>query len=165
MQIDEYIGPAEEETTAPDGEAPGAAYGGAEYKGEERTGTLWNRDWGLDDQIDQDFRAHHQLVYGSTSDYGPYQPAYRFGYILASQEQYRGAKWTEIEPRVRREWEGRYPNEPWDNVSEAARYAWERASGSAASGQESRPAGTPGGTGEESRTERPSYQRPQDRQI
>jgi uncharacterized protein (TIGR02271 family) len=53
------------------------------------------------------------------------EPAYRYGYDLRGQGQYRGRNWADIEPDVRRDWERRYPNTPWDRAKEGVRDAWE----------------------------------------
>jgi len=48
-----------------------------------------------------DFRTHYQTVYSSLGDYNRFQPAYRYGYTLASDKRYQGRDWSEIEPEAR----------------------------------------------------------------
>jgi uncharacterized protein (TIGR02271 family) len=55
------------------------------------------------------------------------EPAYRYGYDLRSDPRYRGRGWAEAEPELRRDWERRYPQTPWDRAKDAVRDTWESA--------------------------------------
>ncbi len=79
--------------------------------------------------FDQDYyRNHWQTSFGSQGGrYEDYEPAYRFGSDLRSNDTYRGRKWNEIEPELRRDWESRNAGSPWEKAKDAVRHAWERA--------------------------------------
>ena len=79
------------------------------------------------DTYDPDFRNDWQRSY-STRGYGyeRYQPAYRYGYNVASESRYRGHRWDEIEPDLRRDWEMEHPNDRWEDFKDAVRHAWQR---------------------------------------
>jgi uncharacterized protein (TIGR02271 family) len=79
-----------------------------------------------------DFRGDFTSRYGASSGatYEQYQPAYRYGYELASTPRYAGGDWASIEPEVRRDWEARYPGSPWERFRDSVRFAWERGRGS-----------------------------------
>lgn len=74
-----------------------------------------------------DFRSHYQQTYG-TSGYGydRYEPAYRFGHDLATDEFYRDYRWMDVEPEVRRHWE-EANHGTWEEFKEAVRHAWNEA--------------------------------------
>jgi uncharacterized protein (TIGR02271 family) len=48
---------------------------------------------------------------------------------LANDERYRGKRWDEIEPDVRRDYERRYPGSAWQETKDAIRHGWERITG------------------------------------
>ena len=74
------------------------------------------------------YRSRWQERYGTTGGrWEDYEPAYRYGYELRSRPEYRGRGWDEVEPDLRRDWERRYPNTPWDRTREAVRETWEEA--------------------------------------
>jgi uncharacterized protein (TIGR02271 family) len=81
------------------------------------------------DTYTNDFRNNWQTNYASQGGtYEQYEPAYRYGYDLANNPQYRGQNWTAIEPNIRRDWETRYPN-TWDRMQNSVRYGWDKATG------------------------------------
>jgi hypothetical protein len=53
------------------------------------------------------------------------EPAYRYGHDLRGRPEYRGRASSEAEPDVRRDWESRYPDAPWDRARERIRDTWE----------------------------------------
>jgi uncharacterized protein (TIGR02271 family) len=76
---------------------------------------------------DEDFRRHWQAASGSGGGrFEDYEPAYRYGSSLASDQRYRGSEWDRIEPDVRRDWETRSPG-TWERMKESVRHAWNRA--------------------------------------
>ncbi len=66
----------------------------------------------------------HSEHYGAFG-FDEFEPHYRYGWGLGSDERYRGRNWDEIEPTVRRDWDTRYPN-TWERVKMAVRRGWER---------------------------------------
>lgn len=74
---------------------------------------------------DEGFRTHFAgTSYANTYTYDQYEPAYRYGYDLATNQRYRGRDWTDIEPDARRYWDERNPG-TWERIKDAVRYAWE----------------------------------------
>jgi uncharacterized membrane protein len=75
-----------------------------------------------------DFRNHYNQ-YGSMRGgvYTDYEPAYRYGYDLATDRRYANYSWAELEPEARRRWESEYHREGlWEDFKDSVRYAWER---------------------------------------
>ncbi len=88
---------------------------------------LETRSYGDDfDTYRSDFRRHYNINYtDSDYDYTSYEPAYRYGYILASDQRFQDRDWNEIEPEVRRRWEE--TNEgTWDDFVDAIEHGWNR---------------------------------------
>jgi stress response protein YsnF len=82
------------------------------------------------DDYDTDFRSHWQSNYApSGGAYEDYQPAYRYGSTLGSDERYRNRSWTDIETDARRDWETRNPGSTWERFKAAVRHGWERVTG------------------------------------
>jgi uncharacterized protein (TIGR02271 family) len=78
-------------------------------------------------RYDTDFRTHYgQGSYGSDYTYEQVQPAYRYGYTLASDERYKDRNWTDVESDVRTNWEASNKG-TWERFKDSIRYAWERA--------------------------------------
>lgn len=74
---------------------------------------------------DSYYRQHWNTHYASAGgSYDDYAPAYRYGSSLG--ERYRGRRWSEIEPDVRRGWESQYHGSAWENFKDAVRHGWER---------------------------------------
>jgi uncharacterized protein (TIGR02271 family) len=75
-------------------------------------------------------RKTHVVVEPLRSDdyAAPSDPAYRYADSLARDERYRGAKWSDIEPQARREWEREHDG-GWDQFRDAVRTAWQKVSG------------------------------------
>lgn len=73
------------------------------------------------------FRNHYQTHYANSGfAYEQYEPAYRYGYSLASEDRYAGRDWAAIEPEARRYWNQRHKDSPWENFKDAVRHGWER---------------------------------------
>jgi hypothetical protein len=74
---------------------------------------------------DTGFRNHFaSSMVGSGYTYEQYQPAYRYGYDLATDTRYRDRDWDDVEMEARRYWEERNPG-TWDRIKSAVRHAWE----------------------------------------
>lgn len=80
------------------------------------------------DRFAGDFRADYQSRYANSGlAYSAYEPAYRYGYTLATRPDWRGRSWADIEPEARRQWEIEYKDRgPWDKFKDAVRHAWMR---------------------------------------
>lgn len=75
---------------------------------------------------DDEFRRHFQSNYAASGDsYEDYADAYRYGSTRAADERYRGYRWDDAEPQVRKDWESQNAT-PWDKAKSAVRYGWER---------------------------------------
>jgi len=87
-----------------------------------RTGTY--------DDYAADFRNDWQTNYSSAGGrYEDYEPAYRYGSTLASDERHRNRNWNDIEADARRDWETRYPGSTWERFKAAVRHGWDRMTG------------------------------------
>lgn len=79
------------------------------------------------DRYDRDFRSDWEQSYRNSGyGYERYQPAYQYGYTLASENRYRGRDWNAIESDARRDWEAQHPNDRWEDFKGAVRHAWQR---------------------------------------
>jgi uncharacterized protein (TIGR02271 family) len=77
------------------------------------------------ESYEPDFRNHYQTTYTNTGyTYDDFQPAYHYGYQLASDPRYQDRDWEEIEMDARRDWEGRYHDSAWEDFKDAIRNAW-----------------------------------------
>jgi stress response protein YsnF len=74
---------------------------------------------------DADFRQHHRTIFLTRGEYAEYEPAYRYGYDLGTNERYRGRDWTVLETDARRDWEARHPG-TWERFKDAIRYGWDK---------------------------------------
>ena len=71
------------------------------------------------------FRKHYVTAFGDRGTaYTDYEPAYRYGYELGTNERYRGRDWAALEAEARREWEVRHPS-TWARFQDAIRHAWD----------------------------------------
>jgi uncharacterized protein (TIGR02271 family) len=78
---------------------------------------------------DPDFRTHFQTTYSRMGgNYDRYQPAYRYGYTLATDDRYRGRNWNEIEPEVHRAWNTQNQG-TWEDFKDAVQYSWDKVRG------------------------------------
>jgi hypothetical protein len=60
--------------------------------------------------------------------YTDYEPAYRYGYVLATDPRYRDREWDVIEPEARRGW-SEHSRGRWEEFKDAVRRAWDRVRG------------------------------------
>jgi len=97
----------------------------------ERAGGDESSTRGKYEDYESDFRADHLTAYANTGTYEDYDPAYRYGYTLASDKHHAGRKWEDIETAARADWEQRNPNSPWDRFKGAVKHAWQRVTGEA----------------------------------
>jgi uncharacterized protein (TIGR02271 family) len=73
-----------------------------------------------------DFRKHYGTAFGTSGvAYAEYEPAYRYGYELGTNERYRGRDWAALEVEARRDWEARHPS-TWERFKDAIRYGWDK---------------------------------------
>ena len=71
------------------------------------------------------FRQHYTTALADRGTaYIEYEPAYRYGYTLATDERYGGHDWAALEADARRDWEARHPS-TWERFKDAIRHAWE----------------------------------------
>jgi uncharacterized protein (TIGR02271 family) len=79
---------------------------------------------------DTHFRSDYQTRYGSSGrSYDTYMPAYQYGYTLASDPNYSNQDWSAFESNARTQWESEHPDTLWDDIKDAARYAWDTVRG------------------------------------
>jgi uncharacterized protein (TIGR02271 family) len=89
---------------------------------ETRRGTA-TQDFAAYDPL---FQKHYATAFaGRGAAYTEYEPAYRYGYELGTNERYRGRDWTALEADARRDWEARHPN-TWERFKDAIRYGWDK---------------------------------------
>ena len=70
------------------------------------------------------WRTDYDTNYRSSGySYDQYSPAYRYGYSLATNNDYAGWDWNRLEPEARRRWEDRNPS-TWDQFKNAVQRAW-----------------------------------------
>jgi uncharacterized protein (TIGR02271 family) len=75
---------------------------------------------------DLTFREHYTTAFATSgAAYADYEPAYRYGYELGTNERYWGRDWAALEAEARRDWEARHPN-TWERFKDAVRYGWNR---------------------------------------
>ncbi|HEX9018951.1 MAG TPA: hypothetical protein VF806_07175, partial [Anaerolineaceae bacterium] len=75
--------------------------------------------------FDQDFHMHYQSRYAASGmPYVNYQPAYQYGYFLASDPQFEGYEWERVEPLAQEQWRRRGMRGTWDDVKDAVHHAW-----------------------------------------
>jgi len=71
------------------------------------------------------YRANWQKQYGTSGgrweDVSPY---YQYGYEARSNPSYQGQTWATVEPRLRQDWETRYPTTPWAKVRQYVSDVW-----------------------------------------
>jgi hypothetical protein len=75
------------------------------------------------------FREDFIGMYAHTGRaYVDYEPAYRYGYALATDPRYRDSEWDVVEPEARRGW-AQQSHGPWEEFRDAVRRAWDRVHG------------------------------------
>jgi uncharacterized protein (TIGR02271 family) len=95
-----------------------------------RTDVHVDRDNSGFNTYDTDFRSDFQTRYGRTGrTYDVYMPAYQYGYTLGSDPTYSNQDWSTFESNARTRWEREHPDTLWDDIKDAARYAWDKVRG------------------------------------
>ena len=80
---------------------------------------------------DSYYRAHYSSQMAALGgSYTDYEPAYRYGASMAGSPDYTGAKWDEVESRLRTNWETGHPGSAWERFKAAVRHGWERVTSS-----------------------------------
>jgi len=77
-----------------------------------------------------DFRSNYQSTYSGLGSYDRFQPAYRYGYTLATDKRYQGRSWGELEPEARKAWNSQHQNS-WEDFKDAIQYSWDKVRGRA----------------------------------
>lgn len=78
-------------------------------------------------QYEPQFQSDWQTKYARSGiKYDEVLPGYQYGYHLARDPAYSAAEWSEIEPRVKSDWDQRGYG-PWDRFKDAVRSGWDRA--------------------------------------
>ena len=72
------------------------------------------------------YRSHFDSNYAQSGErWEQYQPAYRYGETLRSDDRFQGRTWDDIESDVRTDWEAANAG-PWEKFKASIRHAWER---------------------------------------
>jgi uncharacterized protein (TIGR02271 family) len=75
------------------------------------------------------FRSYYdQNLRSSGAAYEQYDPAFRYGYTLANDQNLRGNDWNTFESSARTRWEERNPG-TWEQFKDSIRYAWDTVRG------------------------------------
>jgi len=95
-----------------------------------RTDVHVERDNSGFNTYDTHFRTDYQSRFGSSGrSYDVYMPAYQYGYTLASDPNYSNQDWSAFESNARSQWEREHPDTLWEDIKDAARYAWDTVRG------------------------------------
>ncbi len=78
-----------------------------------------------------DYRKNFEQSYGADSDFESIRPAYEYGYTNASNAQYRGKSWDQVESNLRSDYEKNNPGSTWEKTKGAVRYGWDKVTGKA----------------------------------
>lgn len=75
------------------------------------------------------FRSRYNSQYANSGyTWEDYSPAYRYGYTLATNPQYRDTDWNTIQSSARTQWEAEHPN-TWERFKDSIRDAWDEIRG------------------------------------
>jgi len=82
------------------------------------------------DDSDTHYRDHWNSTYGTSGDtYNDYEPAYKYGTDMRSNDKYRGRDWNDVESDLHSDWDTRYGKggvSTWDKMKAAVRHGWDR---------------------------------------
>ena len=94
------------------------------------TGTNVSSTSGNDyDTYSTGFRSYYDSnMSGSGSTYEQHDPAFRYGYTLANDDNLRGKDWESFESSAHSRWEERNPG-TWEQFKDSIRYAWDNVRG------------------------------------
>jgi hypothetical protein len=76
------------------------------------------------EDVAPNYRATWQQHTGSSGRWEDYEPYYRYGWETYNNPRYQGRSWREVEPELRRDWESRFPNSPWDQARTTLQENW-----------------------------------------
>jgi len=77
--------------------------------------------------FDKDFQTDFGTRYaGKNYQYTTYEPVYRYGYTLATNDAYKGMDWDRVEAQARTSWQKDHPNQQWQDVKDSIRHAWDK---------------------------------------
>lgn len=77
------------------------------------------------EEMSPQYRNYWQQQYGNQGGkWEDYEPVYQYGWQMRSNPQYQNRSWNEVEPQLRKDWETRYPNKPWDKNANMLRDMW-----------------------------------------
>lgn len=82
-------------------------------------------------EYDEDFRTDFRTRFAgdASARWETYQPAYQYGYRMASDDRYRGRRWEDVESTLQTDYMRNNPNSAWDRMKGAVRYGWEKVTG------------------------------------
>ncbi len=84
--------------------------------------------------FDTDFRDDFRSRYGNQYRYEDFEPAYRYGYDMASDPRYHGRRFEDVENDLRTDYVQRNPNSTWERMKDSIRYGWDKMTGHAGRG-------------------------------
>jgi len=75
----------------------------------------------------QDFRAHFDTAYANAeSQFTSYEPAYKFGYGMGSEEGNQQRSYEDVEEEIRAKYEEVEPHVNYEHMREAIRFGYDR---------------------------------------
>ena len=72
---------------------------------------------------DEAFRSHYESNFSANGDYEDYEPAYRYGFDLASKDEFKGKPWNDARSDIKRRWDEER-NEPWYKFDGAVEHGY-----------------------------------------
>ena len=88
-------------------------------RGAKRTGAADGASGGEDEA----FRSHYESNFSANGDYDDYEPAYRYGFDLASESEFQGKPWNDSRSDIKRRWDEER-NEPWYKFDQAVEHGY-----------------------------------------
>ncbi|HEX2172186.1 MAG TPA: general stress protein [Dehalococcoidia bacterium] len=84
-------------------------------------------DWAV---VSPRYRAAWEQRFGPRGGrWEDWEPQYRYAWEMSSHPRYQGRPWADVEPDLRRDWEARHADTPWEQAGEAVRETWENVTG------------------------------------
>ena len=75
--------------------------------------------------VEAGFRKHYDTAYATTDhDYDVYEPAYRYGYDMASDTRYSGRDFNSVEADLRKDYVDNHDESLWEETKDAVRHAY-----------------------------------------
>ncbi len=72
---------------------------------------------------DETFRSHYESNFSANGDFEDYEPAYRYGFDLASESEFQGKPWNDARGDIKRRWDEER-NEPWYKFDGAVEHGY-----------------------------------------